>query len=50
VRKEAVGNKTRYVNAWFDDELTKLEGAEKLTGPPDTSCASLHDRGTDVVP
>ena len=28
LRKEAVGNKTRYVSAWFDDELTKLEGAE----------------------
>jgi hypothetical protein len=28
LRKEAVGSKTRYVSAWFDDELTKLEGAE----------------------
>jgi hypothetical protein len=28
LRKEAAGNKTRYVSAWFDDELTKLEGAE----------------------
>ena len=28
LRKEAVGNKTRYVSAWFDDALTKLEGAE----------------------
>lgn len=28
LRKETVGNKTRYVSAWFDDELTKLEGAE----------------------
>ncbi|HXO79361.1 MAG TPA: hypothetical protein VN856_05665 [Mycobacterium sp.] len=28
LRKEAVGNETRYVSAWFDDELTKLEGAE----------------------
>jgi inorganic pyrophosphatase/exopolyphosphatase len=28
LRREAVGSKTRYVSAWFDDELTKLEGAE----------------------
>jgi hypothetical protein len=28
LRREAVGGKTRYVSAWFDDELTKLEGAE----------------------
>ena len=28
LRKEAVGTKVRYVSAWFDDELTKLEGAE----------------------
>ena len=28
LRKEAVGNKTRSVSAWFDGELTKLEGAE----------------------
>jgi hypothetical protein len=28
LRKEAVGNKTRYVSAWFDGELTILEGAE----------------------
>lgn len=28
LRKEKVGNETRYVSAWFDDELTKLEGAE----------------------
>jgi hypothetical protein len=28
LRKEAVGNKTRYVSAWFDEELTILEGAE----------------------
>jgi hypothetical protein len=28
LRGEAVGNETRYVSAWFDDELTKLEGAE----------------------
>jgi NADH/NAD ratio-sensing transcriptional regulator Rex len=28
LRKEAVGNEIRYVSAWFDDELTKLEGAE----------------------
>jgi len=28
LRRETVGNKTRYVSAWFDDELTKLEGAE----------------------
>ena len=28
LRKETVGNETRYVSAWFDDELTKLEGAE----------------------
>ena len=28
LRREAVGNETRYVSAWFDDELTKLEGAE----------------------
>jgi hypothetical protein len=28
LRKEAVGNRTRYVSAWFDGELTILEGAE----------------------
>jgi hypothetical protein len=28
LRRETVGSKTRYVSAWFDDELTKLEGAE----------------------
>lgn len=28
LRKEAVGNKIRYVSAWFNDELTKMEGAE----------------------
>ena len=28
LRKEAVGNKFRYVSAWVDDELTKMEGAE----------------------
>jgi hypothetical protein len=28
LRKEAVGNKFRYVSAWIDDELTKIEGAE----------------------
>jgi hypothetical protein len=28
LRREVVGNETRYVSAWFDDELTKLEGAE----------------------
>jgi hypothetical protein len=28
LRKEAVGTEIRYVSAWFDDELTKLEGAE----------------------
>ena len=28
LRREAIGGKTRYVSAWFDDELTKLEGAE----------------------
>ncbi len=28
LRKEVVGKKIRYVSAWFDDELTKLEGAE----------------------
>ena len=28
LRREAVGGKARYVSAWFDDELTKLEGAE----------------------
>jgi hypothetical protein len=28
LRREAVGNETRYVSAWFDDEITKLEGAE----------------------
>ena len=26
--RENVDNKIRYVSAWFDDELTKLEGAE----------------------
>jgi hypothetical protein len=28
LREEAVGTEIRYVSAWFDDELTKLEGAE----------------------
>ncbi len=28
LRQEKVDNKLRYVSAWFDDELTKLEGAE----------------------
>lgn len=28
LRRENVDNKMRYVSAWFDDELTKLEGAE----------------------
>jgi hypothetical protein len=28
LRREAVGNETRYVSACFDDELTNLEGAE----------------------
>ena len=28
LRRETVDDKMRYVSAWFDDELTKLEGAE----------------------
>jgi hypothetical protein len=28
LRREKVDKKMRYVSAWFDDELTKLEGAE----------------------
>ena len=28
LRRENVRNEVRYVSAWFDDELTKLEGAE----------------------
>ena len=28
LRRENVDNRMRYVSAWFDDELTKLEGAE----------------------
>jgi hypothetical protein len=28
LRREDVDNKMRYVSAWFDDELTELEGAE----------------------
>ena len=28
LRRENVDNKMRYVSAWFDDELTVLEGAE----------------------
>jgi hypothetical protein len=28
LRVETVGSELRYVSAWFDDELTKLEGAE----------------------
>jgi hypothetical protein len=28
LRREKVDSKMRYVSAWFDDELTKLEGAE----------------------
>ena len=28
LRRENVRGEVRYVSAWFDDELTKLEGAE----------------------
>jgi hypothetical protein len=28
LRREKVDDKMRYVSAWFDGELTKLEGAE----------------------
>lgn len=28
LRREQVDNKIRYVSAWFDEELTTLEGAE----------------------
>jgi hypothetical protein len=28
LRREEADDKMRYVSAWFDDELTKLEGAE----------------------
>lgn len=28
LRKEAAGTEIRYVSAWFDEELTNLEGAE----------------------
>jgi hypothetical protein len=28
LRREAVGNEIRYVGAWFNNELTILEGAE----------------------
>jgi hypothetical protein len=28
LRRENVNDKTRYVSAWFDDQLTNLEGAE----------------------
>jgi hypothetical protein len=28
LRRDQVDDKMRYVSAWFDDELTKLEGAE----------------------
>jgi hypothetical protein len=28
LRRENADNKSRYVSAWFDDELTDLEGAE----------------------
>ena len=28
LRRENIESKTRYVSAWVDDELTKLEGAE----------------------
>ena len=28
LRREGVSREIRYVSAWFDDELTKLEGAE----------------------
>jgi hypothetical protein len=28
LRREKADEKMRYVSAWFDDELTKLEGAE----------------------
>ena len=28
LQREHSGSEIRYVSAWFDDELTKLEGAE----------------------
>jgi hypothetical protein len=28
LRREGVSREMRYVSAWFDDELTKLEGGE----------------------
>jgi len=28
LRREKADDKMRYVSAWFDEELTKLEGAE----------------------
>ena len=28
LRRETAHGKVRYVSAWFDDELTKLQGAE----------------------
>ena len=28
LQRENVRNEIRYVSAWFDDQLTKLEGAE----------------------
>jgi hypothetical protein len=28
LRRETADDKMRYVSAWFDDEITKLEGAE----------------------
>jgi hypothetical protein len=31
LRREAADDKMRYVSACFDDELTKLEGAEQLS-------------------
>lgn len=33
-RRQSVGDEICYFSAWFDDELTKLEGAEKRSVHP----------------
>ena len=38
LRKEAVGNETRYVSAWFDDELRNYR-APNSSPPPKTTGA-----------
>jgi hypothetical protein len=58
LQRENVRNEIRYVSAWFDDQLTKLEGAETAAGRrpvnhhtlmPIGTVAAGHERETGVV-